>query len=104
MRRFPCDHPPFPLGACVAGFRVDCPGPSARLRVVELPVGIRAVSPPRQHVGTWNGPGVLALLDGQWVHYLLRDAPRDLRETAAALVGTDAPTITITLAEDGGNE
>lgn len=53
----------------------------------------------REHVGIWTGPGLLALVDGEWVHYLPREAPRDLREKATALVGTDRPRITITLAE-----
>ncbi len=62
------------------------------------------MTPPRQHVGVWSGPGILALVDGEWQHWLPSDAPRDLRETATALVGTDTPMITITRAEDGDDE
>lgn len=51
-----------------------------------------------EHVGTWTGPGILALLDGEWVHFLERDAPRDPRARAAAFVGMDRPTIAIRLA------
>ncbi len=72
--------------------------------MAELFVGIRAVNPPRQHVGTWGGPGILVLVGGVWIHYLLREAPRDLRATATALVGNDEPRITIMLAEDRGDE
>ena len=32
------------------------------------------------HVGVWTGPGILALIDGEWIHYLPRDAPGDLGE------------------------
>jgi hypothetical protein len=49
----------------------------------------------RDHVGIWTGPGLLALVNGEWVHYLPRDAPRDLRQKATALVGTDRPRIGI---------
>ncbi|MFI5338450.1 MAG: hypothetical protein ACHQ7N_01255 [Candidatus Methylomirabilales bacterium] len=51
----------------------------------------------QQHVGVWTGPGVLALIDGEWVHYLPRDVPQDLRMRASAFVGLDQPTITIRL-------
>jgi len=54
----------------------------------------------REHVGTWTGPGILALVDGEWMHYLSREAPEDLREKAAALVGLDRPRITMRLVED----
>jgi len=50
---------------------------------------------PRDHVGTWTGPGLLALVNGEWQHWLPRDAPRDLRQKATALVGTDRPQIGI---------
>ena len=45
----------------------------------------------REHVGVWTGPGILVLVNGEWVHYMPREAPRDLRQVAAALVGTDRP-------------
>ena len=51
----------------------------------------------RDRAGTWTGPGLLALVDGEWMYYDLRDAPRDLRKTATALVGTDRPRIEIRL-------
>ncbi len=47
----------------------------------------------------WTGAGVLALIDGEWTHFLPRDVPRDLRARASALVGLDRPTIVIRLAE-----
>ncbi len=61
------------------------------------------MSHPREHVGIWTGPGLLALVNGQWVHYLPKDAPRDLTIQAAAVVGTDRPHICIRLVEDPGN-
>ena len=50
----------------------------------------------REHTGVWTGPGVLALIDGEWIHY----APRDLRARAPAFVGMDRPTIAIRVAEE----
>ena len=54
----------------------------------------------KAHTGTWAGPGLLALIDGEWVHFYEREAPRDLRARATALVGLDRPTITIRLAQE----
>jgi len=51
----------------------------------------------RDRVGVWTGPGLLALVNGAWQHWLPRDAPRDLRQKATALVGTDRPRIEIRL-------
>jgi len=56
----------------------------------------------QEHVGVWTGPGVLALIDGEWVHYPPRDVPRDLRARASAFVGLDRPTIAIRRAEGSG--
>lgn len=53
-----------------------------------------------EHIGTWTGPGILALVNGEWRHYLVKDAPRDLRERATAMVGSDRPQITVSLATD----
>ncbi len=52
---------------------------------------------PRDRVGIWTDPGLLALVNGEWQHWLPRDAPRDLRQKATALVGTDRPRISIRL-------
>jgi hypothetical protein len=53
----------------------------------------------QEHIGVWTGPGILALVDGEWTHYLPRDVPRDLRARASAFVGMDRPTIIIRRAE-----
>ncbi len=62
------------------------------------------MSPPREHTGVWAGPGILVLVDGVWIHFLPRDAPRDLTARATALVGTDTPKVCIHLAEDMRDE
>ena len=54
----------------------------------------------QEHVGVWTGPGVLALVNGEWVHFPAREAPRDLRARASAFVGMDRPTIAIRVAEE----
>ncbi|HLG44084.1 MAG TPA: hypothetical protein VI337_03625 [Nitrospirales bacterium] len=56
----------------------------------------------REHVGVWTGPGVLALIDEEWVHYAPQDVPRDLRARASAFVGMDRPTIGIRRAGGSG--
>ncbi len=40
----------------------------------------------REHPGVWTGPGILALVNGEWIHYVPRDAPRDPLERGTALV------------------
>jgi len=54
----------------------------------------------REHTGVWTGPGILALVDAEWVHYLPQDVPQDLRERATVMGVTDRPRISIRLAED----
>lgn len=58
----------------------------------------------REHVGTWTGPGMLALLDGDWIYFTEQDAPRDLRARAAALVGLDGPRIAIRLVAEASRK
>ncbi len=93
-----------PLVAGVAGSRVDPPGSSAGSRLEQYVVGVRAVNAPRERTGVWAGPGILALVDGVWHHWLPSDAPRDLTARAVPLVGTDRPRITITLGKDVGDD
>lgn len=54
------------------------------------------------HVGTWRGPGILALIGDEWRYLdpatLSRADVRRLREQARATVGVDGPVISITRA------
>lgn len=48
----------------------------------------------KPRIGTWKGPGVLLLIDGNWLYYTKRDASK-VRTLATCIVGTDEPVIAI---------